>query len=197
MAKQATPCVFLVGPSGVGKSTLLRLCLAAAWPGGWQVRVPRKVTTRILRDSEEGAELESMSPSQIERLAEWGELLTEYESYGERYGLPRAAFDAEAAPGSLYLQALPLDVALSLRQALDEGWDVRICALRAGAETVHHRLISRADASTTRHLNDRRASAHRVRDGYADFVMDAEGSPESILGRFQAWVDREFGADRS
>jgi guanylate kinase len=186
------PCVLLVGPSGVGKSTLLIAALGATWPPGWRIQVPRKVTTRPPRGPEEAHELEFISPSEFAALAARGELLAEYEGYGERYGLPKAAFDPIPAAGTLFIQALPLAAAVALRRSLGEPWAVRICAVRAGEEAVHNRLVARGDPDTLSRLDDRRASSRRNRDDEADVVIDAGGPAESVLERFRTWAVREF-----
>jgi len=188
------PCVFITGSSGTGKSTLLHRCLQTNWPGQLETRVPIKLATRALRSVEEAAELESISPSEFQRIITADDFQLHYENYGVRYGLARREFYSPDQ-SAVYLQALPTFVALKLRQSLASIWDVRICLLRADEEVVKQRLSKRNSPKNEKYFTQRVQGAKFDFSKDADFVISTNTSPEDVYSRFYRWMLASFDFD--
>lgn len=176
---------FLVGSSGAGKSTLIRNALAGTWHGG-RIDVPRKTTTRPLREATECVELISVSRAKFDGLIDAREFVTHYEIYGEKYGLTFAECN-RLIPDTLRLQALPTEPALAVREALAD-WDVRICLISVRPDVAAARLCARADRHSIRTHEARANDLGRDRTAGADYVLDGNLPPNSVLEKFRSLV---------
>jgi len=90
--------IYLMGPSGSGKDTLLRL-LAAALQDGEPVRVARRCITRASGADEASVEV---SDTGFERIAAAGGFALQWRSHGLRYGIG-VEIDGWLAQGAVVL----------------------------------------------------------------------------------------------
>ncbi len=154
------PVVFITGPSGVGKSTLLRQTLNFKWHNDLTVKIPKKYTTRELRADEESLELIKLGE---EEYAESGsQFLVSYEDYGKKYGLEAEAFK-KPDRSKIYIQALPTSMALAAKKKLQAEtgpWRVYICKLEQEPEEIVKRLVARGDKITLRQILNRAKGAN-------------------------------------
>jgi len=89
-------CLVVAGPSGVGKSTLINLALAAN--PRWLFSV--SATTRAPRAGEaDGREYYFLSAAEFEQRVNSGEFLEYAEVYGNLYGTPRAELERAQQQG--------------------------------------------------------------------------------------------------
>ena len=79
--------VLVVGPSGAGKDTLIRLAAAAAG-GKATLSFPRRVVTRVADASEDH---DTLDEAAFARAVEDGVFALHWQAHGLRYGIPRAA----------------------------------------------------------------------------------------------------------
>lgn len=180
------PVILVIGPSGVGKSTLLHSAVATTWPTPWRVRLIGKETTRELRGAAEERECRHVTPELFEQRVENGDYLIHYEVFEERYGLLRHDF-VQPAPHTLYLQTLPTAVSAETAALLEPPWRPAIVHLDADPDTVRERLLRRGDQATLRTLERRMSTAGRDRRSTADVTIQADHETE-VLGDFVGWV---------
>ncbi len=81
--------VFVVGPSGAGKDTLIGLAQAAC-TGDSNVVFPQRVVTREASAYENN---EAVSQIQFGQMLAHGDFAFQWEAHGLRYGLPRTIID--------------------------------------------------------------------------------------------------------
>ncbi len=93
--------VLIVGPSGSGKDTLLRL-LAARSHGLPGLVFPKRVVTRLASADENNL---AMSAVEFDRLAARGGLALTWEAHGLRYGVPVAIDDAVTSGATVLVNA--------------------------------------------------------------------------------------------
>lgn len=165
----------IVGASGVGKSTLIRHLLRAEWPSCCSVCVPKKVTTRPLRGSGDECEIECISREAFSELLARDAFIVSYESFGHQYGMTRERF-SECLRASIIVQAVPSLVAMAMKKKLAD-YKVVVFALFASPESVRARLVFRGEASQAQDFMARSETALKDRNDYADFVIDASGTP--------------------
>ena len=123
----------VLGPSGVGKDTLIRAAVAAR-PGLYWAR---RVITRPERP--EGEPYEGVSPARFERRLAAGEFAVHWRAHGLSYGVARRELEMRAQSRDVIFNGSrkALD---TIRAALPE---VRILHLTARPETLALRLAAR------------------------------------------------------
>lgn len=184
------PVIFITGPSGVGKSTLLRQAINFQWPDRLKVIIPKKYTTRDLRTGEQDFELEKITPEKFRDLKQ--SFLVHYESYGRSYGLDAEIF-SKPDFSKIYIQALPTGMALEAKKKLLAPWRVFICRLEAKPEEIRRRLIERGDEITLRQMVDRAKGSIKAKDQEGiDFTLSTSNAPENLITILK---DRIFNVD--
>lgn len=109
------PLVVVSGPSGVGKSTVVRAALAAE-PRIW---LSVSATTRAARPGEvDGREYFFVSDEQFDGLIATGGLLEWAQFAGNRYGTPAAAVDEHRRAGQPVLLEIEVQGARQVRRAV-------------------------------------------------------------------------------
>jgi guanylate kinase len=105
-------CLIVAGPSGVGKSTLIRLALKEN--PRWRFSV--SATTRPMREGEQdGQEYYFLGREEFQRRIVTGQFLEYAEVYGNFYGTPSSELAAAAAEGKSLLIEVDTVGCLSIR----------------------------------------------------------------------------------
>ncbi len=130
--------VVLVGPSGVGKDTVIReLLRLRPW-----MRRPPAVTTRPPRPAEhDGDDYRFVDAATFAGLAERGSFLETALVHENRYGTPRAAVEGLLAEGREVLLKPDVQGASQLRRAGVEGLYVFLAP--PSREALRERLLAR------------------------------------------------------
>jgi ribose 1,5-bisphosphokinase len=159
--------VLVVGPSGAGKDTLLRLAQAAC--ADERVVFPRRVVTREASRSEDN---EQVSPEQFRLALGRGDFAMHWQAHGHCYGLPRA-IDDDVRAGRTVVANVSRTVVEAMRRAYA---DVTVVAITAPPEVLAERLAARARGSDGQ-LADR---LRRAVDGAAapDVIINNVGGVE-------------------
>ena len=131
--------VLVVGPSGAGKDTLLRLAQAACIDDR-SVVFPRRVVTR---DSSADEDNIAMSRDEFSRACEQGEFAVHWEAHGHSYALPREIND-DIRAGRTVVVNVSRTVIGALRQAYA---NVAVVAITAPPDVLAQRLAARARRS--------------------------------------------------
>ncbi len=114
----AGPLVVLSGPSGVGKSTVVR-ALRARHPDVW---VSVSATTRFPRPGEtDGVHYRFVSRERFEEMVARGEMLESATFAGNLYGTPRQPVADHLAAGHPVLLEIDLQGARQVREALPDA----------------------------------------------------------------------------
>jgi len=131
--------VLVVGPSGAGKDTLLRLAQAACIEDGGIV-FPRRIVTRASSADEDNI---AVSPEEFRRARDHGDFAVHWEAHGHGYGLPRK-IDGDIRAGRTVVVNVSRTVIAALRNAYA---NVVVVAITAPPEVLAQRLAARARAS--------------------------------------------------
>ena len=150
--------VLVVGPSGAGKDTLLRLAQAAC-TDDQNVVFPRRVVTRESSAAEDNI---AMSPDEFRRGIDHGDFAVHWEAHGHSYALPLDIND-DIRAGRAVVVNVSRTVIAALRQAYA---NVVVVAITAPPDVLAQRLAARARHSDgnladrlTRSVDDATAQA--------------------------------------
>ena len=122
--------VAVVGPSGVGKDSLLRIAEAAGY------HVPRRVITRASSSTEESDEV---TPAEFGRLLHEGAFAASWHAHGLGYGVPIAVDDRIRAG-----ETVAVNVSRSVLGALASRYErLRVIRVAVSHEVRAFRLNSR------------------------------------------------------
>lgn len=139
--------VLVVGPSGAGKDTLLRLAQAAC-ADDHDVVFPRRVVTRESSADEDNV---ALGPDEFRRALEHGDFAVHWEAHGHSYALPLDIND-DIRAGRAVVVNVSRTVIAALRQAYA---NVVVVAVTAPPDVLAQRLAARArhsDGSITDRL---------------------------------------------
>jgi ribose 1,5-bisphosphokinase len=128
--------VRVVGPSGAGKDTLLRLAQAAC-TDDQNVVFPRRVVTRESSAAEDNI---AMSPDEFRRGIDHGDFAVHWEAHGHSYALPLDIND-DIRAGRAVVVNVSRTVIAALRQAYA---NVVVVAITAPPDVLAQRLAARA-----------------------------------------------------
>ena len=131
--------VLVVGPSGAGKDTLLRLAQAAC-ADDRDIVFPRRVVTRASSADEDNI---AVSPDGFRRARERGDFAVHWEAHGHCYALPRD-IDHHIRAGRTVVANVSRTVLGALRRAYA---NVVVVAITAPPEVLAQRLAARARQS--------------------------------------------------
>lgn len=131
--------VLVVGPSGAGKDTLLRLAQAAC-ADDHDIVFPRRVVTRESSATEDNI---AMSPDEFRRARDHGDFAVHWEAHGHSYALPLEINDDIRAG-----RAVVVNVSRTVIAALREAYaNVVVVAITAPPDVLAQRLAARARVS--------------------------------------------------
>ncbi|RXH22535.1 MULTISPECIES: phosphonate metabolism protein/1,5-bisphosphokinase (PRPP-forming) PhnN [Bradyrhizobium] len=150
--------VLVVGPSGAGKDTLLRLAQAAC-ADDHDIVFPRRIVTRASSADEDNI---ALSPDQFCRARERGDFAVHWDAHGHCYALP-LDIDDHIRAGRTVVANVSRTVLGALRQAYA---NVIVVAITAPPDVLAARLAARARQSDgniaerlTRSVDDTAAQA--------------------------------------
>jgi len=128
--------VLVVGPSGAGKDTLLRLARAAC-VDDHDVVFPRRVVTRASSADEDNI---AVGPDDFARAREHGDFAVHWDAHGHSYALPQEINDDIRAG-----RAVVVNVSRTVIAALREAYaNVVVVAITAPPDVLAQRLAARA-----------------------------------------------------
>jgi ribose 1,5-bisphosphokinase len=128
--------VLVVGPSGAGKDTLLRLAQAACIDDH-DIVFPRRVVTRESSAAEDNI---AVSPDEFRRARDHGDFAVHWEAHGHSYALPLEIND-DIRAGRAVVVNVSRTVIAALRQAYA---NVVVVAITAPPDVLAQRLAARA-----------------------------------------------------
>jgi ribose 1,5-bisphosphokinase len=131
--------VLVVGPSGAGKDTLLRLAQAAFTPDD-HIMFPRRIVTREASAAEDNV---FANRDEFQQTLAQGGFALHWEAHGHLYGLPRAIDEAIAAGHTVVANVSRTMVA----QARQTYAAVTVVMITAPADILAERLAARARTS--------------------------------------------------
>jgi ribose 1,5-bisphosphokinase len=170
--------VFVVGPSGAGKDTLIRLA-ARELDSAPRVRVARRVITRASNDHEDHG---SVDQAQFETMSANGAFCLEWAAHGLRYGIPRQVED-EVRLGAIVICNGSRAAAARMRRRFVKSAIVLVTAPR---EILAERIVARGrDVSVSNRLD--RDLENWVHDD-ADHVIDNSGNPADAAAELLSYV---------
>jgi ribose 1,5-bisphosphokinase len=161
--------VLVVGPSGAGKDTLLRLAQAAC-VDDHDVVFPRRVVTREPSGAEDNI---AMNPDEFRRAREHGDFAVHWEAHGHSYALPVEINDDIRAG-----RAIVVNVSRTVIAALRRTYEnVVVIAITAPPDVLAQRLAARARVSDG-NISDRLARSVDDATAQADVTILNAGSAE-------------------
>lgn len=131
--------VLVIGPSGAGKDTLIKLARAAC-AGDSSVVFPRRVVTREASSSEDNDQL---SNDVFQQALARGDFVMHWEAHGHCYGLPRA-LDDDIRAGRTVVVNVSRTVVDVMRRAYA---DMVVILVTAPPDILAQRLAMRARGS--------------------------------------------------
>ncbi|MET4426100.1 phosphonate metabolism protein/1,5-bisphosphokinase (PRPP-forming) PhnN [Bradyrhizobium sp. RT3a] len=161
--------VLVVGPSGAGKDTLLRLAQAAC-VDDHDIVFPRRVVTR---ESSEAEDNMAMSRDEFRRAREHGDFAVHWEAHGHSYALPLEIND-DILAGRAVVANVSRTVIGALRQAYA---NVVVVAITAPPDVLAQRLAARARHSDG-NIADRLARSVDDTSANADVTILNAGSAD-------------------
>ncbi|MET4390620.1 ribose 1,5-bisphosphokinase [Bradyrhizobium sp. F1.4.3] len=161
--------VLVVGPSGAGKDTLLRLAQAAC-VDDHQVVFPRRVVTREASATEDNI---AMSPDEFRRALDHGDFAVHWEAHGHSYALSLEIND-DIRAGRAVVVNVSRTVIAALRQAYA---NVVVVAITAPPDVLAQRLAARARHSDG-NIADRLARSVDDAAAHADVTILNAGSAD-------------------
>ncbi|AHY55040.1 phosphonate metabolism protein/1,5-bisphosphokinase (PRPP-forming) PhnN [Bradyrhizobium japonicum] len=161
--------VLVVGPSGAGKDTLLRLAQAACVDDR-DIVFPRRVVTR---ESSEAEDNMAMSQDEFRRAREHGDFAVHWEAHGHSYALPLEINDDILAG-----RAVVANVSRTVIGALCQAYaNVVVVAITAPPDVLAQRLAARARHSDG-NIADRLARSVDDASANADVTILNAGSAD-------------------
>ena len=161
--------VLVVGPSGAGKDTLLRLAQAAC-ADDHDVVFPRRVVTRESSADEDNV---ALGPDEFRRALEHGDFAVHWEAHGHSYALP-ADINDDIRAGRAVVVNVSRTVIAALRQAYA---NVVVVAITAPPDVLAQRLAARARHSDG-NITDRLARSVDDSAAQADVTILNAGSAD-------------------
>ncbi len=161
--------VLVVGPSGAGKDTLLRLARAACIDDH-EVVFPRRIVTRASSADEDNI---AMSPDEFARARDHGDFAVHWDAHGHSYALPLEIND-DIRAGRAVVVNVSRTVIGALRQAYA---NVVVVAITAPPDVLAQRLAARARHSDG-NIADRLARSVSDASANADVTILNAGSAE-------------------
>ncbi len=176
-----SPLVVVSGPSGVGKSTVVRAALELV-PEAW---LSVSTTTRPARPGEvDGRDYFFVSDEEFTRMQAQGELLESATFAGNRYGTPRGPVAEHRAAGHPVLLEIEVQGARQVRASAPDA--VLVFLAPPSWEVLKQRLVGRGtetDDSVARRLQH--AEDELAAQGEFDAVVvntDVREAAESLVG---------------
>ncbi|MDH2342795.1 phosphonate metabolism protein/1,5-bisphosphokinase (PRPP-forming) PhnN [Bradyrhizobium sp. SSUT77] len=161
--------VLVVGPSGAGKDTLLRLARAACIEDH-DIVFPRRVVTRESSADEDNV---ALGADEFRRAREHGDFAVHWEAHGHSYALPLDLNDDIRAG-----RAVVANVSRTVIGALREAYaNVVVVAITAPPDVLAQRLAARARHSDG-NISDRLARSVDDQAAQADITIVNAGSAE-------------------
>ena len=161
--------VLVVGPSGAGKDTLLRLAQAAC-VDDHDIVFPRRVVTRESSAAEDNI---AVSADEFRRALDHGDFAVHWEAHGHRYALPLEINDDIRAG-----RAVVVNVSRTVIGALRQVYaNVVVVAITAPPDVLAQRLAARARHSDG-NIADRLARSVDDASANADVTILNAGSAE-------------------
>ena len=161
--------VLVVGPSGAGKDTLLRLAQAAC-ADDHDVVFPRRVVTRESSADEDNV---ALGPDEFRRALEHGDFAVHWEAHGHSYALPLNIND-DIRAGRAVVVNVSRTVIAALRLAYA---NVVVVAITAPPDVLAQRLAARARHSDG-NITDRLARSVDDSAAQADVTILNAGSAD-------------------
>lgn len=161
--------VLVVGPSGAGKDTLLRLAQAACADDP-NIVFPRRVVTRASSADEDNI---AVSHDDFRRAGEHGDFAVHWDAHGHSYALPRD-INGDIRAGRAVVANVSRTVIGALRQAYA---NVVVVAITAPPDVLAQRLAARARHSDG-NIADRLARSVDDASANADVTILNAGSAE-------------------
>lgn len=161
--------VLVVGPSGAGKDTLLRLAQAACVEDH-DIVFPRRVVTRESSAAEDNI---AMSFDEFRRALDHGDFAVHWEAHGHSYALPLEIND-DIRAGRAVVVNVSRTVIAALRQAYA---NVVVVAITAPPDVLAQRLAARARHSDG-NIADRLARSVDDPSAQADVTILNAGSAD-------------------
>ncbi|MBB4372289.1 ribose 1,5-bisphosphokinase [Bradyrhizobium sp. cir1] len=161
--------VLVVGPSGAGKDTLLRLAQAAC-ADDLSVVFPRRVVTRASSADEDNI---AVSQDEFRRARDHGDFAVHWEAHGHAYALPLEIND-DIRAGCAVVANVSRTVIATLRRAYA---NVVVVAITAPPDVLAQRLAARARQSD-RNIAERLSRSVDNSSAQADVTILNAGSAD-------------------